>query len=144
MPGGGDRDTWFFRSASVDGGETWSKPEPTDLPGTGATGGLGATLADGSLLIGCRVPYSRTYYDLPEKDLYGLNLARSFDNGRTWKPQFIVQRDPEGNAFSTHHCAMNGQFRWVSEDRLEYLFGFFGHGYEPKLQRMLRLKLRIG
>ena len=143
VPGGGTADTWFFRSESGDEGETWSAPEPTDLPGTGATIGMGLVLPDGSLLIGCRLPYSRTYYDLPEKELFGLNLARSFDQGRTWKPEHLVQRDHEGNAFTTHHCAMNGRFIQTDERDFEYLFGFFGHGYEPKLQRMLRLKLRI-
>jgi len=142
VPGGGVLDTWFFRSESRDDGETWTKPEPTNLPGTGATIGQGLTLPDGSLLIGCRLPYSREYYDLPEKDLYGLNLARSFDDGKTWTPQFI-QRDPEGNGFTTHHCAMNGFFRKVAENRYEYIFGFFGHAYEPKLQRILRLTLKI-
>ncbi|MHB0935147.1 MAG: sialidase family protein [Armatimonadota bacterium] len=142
VPGGGGEDTWFFRAESRDEGETWTKPEPTNLPGTGATIGQGLTLPDGSLLIGCRIPYSREYYDLPEQDLYGLNLARSFDNGKTWTPQFI-QRDPEGNGFTTHHCAMNGFFRKIAEDRYEYIFGFFGHAYEPKLQRMLRLTLKV-
>lgn len=140
VPGGGIQDTWFFRSES----ETWTKPEPTNLPGTGATSGLGLVLPDGSLLIGCRIPYSRGYYDLPEKDLFGLNLARSLDNGRTWTPEAIIQRDPEGNAFNTHHCDMNGFFRRISETQYEYIIGFFGHAYEPKLQRMLRLKVRIG
>ncbi len=144
VPGGGNADTWFFRSESRDDGETWSKPEPTNLPGTGATIGRGLTLPDGSLLIGCRIPYSRTYYDLPEKDLYGLNLARSFDNGKTWTPEQIIQRDHEKNPFTTHHCAMNGLFRQLTGDQYEYIFGFFGHAYQPKLQRMLRLKLRVG
>jgi hypothetical protein len=143
VPGGGDRDTWFFRSESDDGGETWDRPEPTDLPGTGATISPGLTLPDGSLLLGCRIPYSRTYYDLPEKDLFGLNLARSFDNGKTWKTERFIQRDPEGNAFNTHHCAMNGFFRRISDNRYEYIFGFFGHAYKPKLQRILKLTLRI-
>lgn len=143
VPGGGNLDTWFFRSESRDEGETWSKPEPTNLPGTGATGGLGLTLPDGSLLIGCRIPYSRTYYDLPEPELYGLNLARSFDGGRSWTPEQIIQRDPEGNPFNTHHCAMNGFFVPVSDTEFDYIFGFFGHNYEPKLQRMLRLRLRV-
>jgi len=143
VPGGGDQDTWFFRSESRDEGETWSKLEATNLPGTGATIGLGLTLPDGSLLIGCRLPYSREYYDLPEQDLHGLNLARSFDHGKTWTPEAIIQRDPEGNGFTTHHCAMNGFFRKIAENKFEYIFGFFGHAYEPKLQRMLRLTLRI-
>lgn len=143
VPGGSNRDTWFFRSESRDEGETWSKPEPTNLPGTGATSGQGLTLPDGSLLIGCRVPYSRDYYDLPEKDLFGLNLARSFDNGKTWMPELIIQHDPQGNAFNNHYCAMNGFFRQISANQYEYIFGFFGHDYEPKLQRMLKIKLGI-
>jgi len=112
VPGGGNLDTWFFRSESRDEGETWTRPEPTNLPGTGATTGPGLTFPDGSLLIGCRIPYSREYYDLPEKELHGLNLARSFDNGKTWTPEHFIQRDPEGNGFTTHHCAMNGFFRY--------------------------------
>jgi hypothetical protein len=143
VPGGGEQDTFFFRSESNDDGETWTRPEPTNLPGTGATIGQGLTLPDGSLLIGCRIPYSRKYYDLPERELHGLNLARSFDDGRTWTPEHIIQRDPEGNPFTSHYCAMNGRFRKISEDRFEYIFGFFGSLYEPKLQRMLRLELGI-
>ena len=143
VPGGGNQDTWFFHSESRDEGETWTKPEPTNLPGTGATSGPGLALSDGSLLIGCRIPFSREYYRLPEKDLFGLNLARSFDNGKTWTPEHIIQRDHEGNAFNSHHCAMNGLFRRISENRYEYIFGFFGAAYEPKLQRVLKLTLRI-
>jgi hypothetical protein len=191
VPGGGNADTWFFRSESSDDGETWTTPEPTDLPGTGATNAPGLTLPDGSLLIGSRIPYSRTYYDLPEKDLFGLNLARSFDRGRTWVPECFIQRDHEGHAFNRHHCAMNGRFYQTGineqngeripcsaaarpttprsvlrglasalqqiklltvEDTLQlaagslqydYIFGFFGHACEPKLQRVLKLRLRI-
>ena len=143
VPGGGDQDTWFFRSESHDDGDTWTTPEPTNLPGTGATTSQGLTLPDGSLLIGCRIPYSREYYDLPEKDLYGLNLARSYDNGRTWTPEFILQRDPEGHPFNNHYCAMNGTFIEVNEDTWDYFFGFFGHDYDPKLQRMLKVRLKI-
>jgi hypothetical protein len=29
-------------------------------------------------------------------------------------------------------------------DYCEYIFGFFGHAYQPKLQRMLRVRLKIG
>jgi hypothetical protein len=143
VPGGGNRDTWFFRAESRDEGETWSKPELTNLPGTGATIGPGLTLPDGSLLIGCRIPYSREFYDLPEKDLYGLNLARSFDDGKTWQPEFIVQRDHEGNPFNNHYCAMNGKFLQLSENEYLYVFGFFGHDFEPKLQRILAVRLRF-
>lgn len=143
VPGGGNKDTWFFHAESDDDGETWSKPVPTNLPGTGATVGQGLTLPDGSLLIGCRVPYSREYYDLPDKELYGLNLARSFDGGRTWTPEKIIQHDPDGHGMNTHHCACNGIFRKLADNEYEYIFGFFGHAYEPKLQRVLSVKLVI-
>jgi len=143
VPGGGNDDTWFFRCESCDDGETWSQPEPTNLPGTGATTGEGLVLRDGSLLIGCRIPYSRQYYDLAEKDLYGLNLARSFDDGKTWTPEFIIQRDHEGNPFNNHYCAMNGRFRRLGEDEYLYQFGFFGRDFDPKLQRLLAIRLRI-
>lgn len=105
--------------------------------------GPGLTLPDDSLLIGCRIPYSRAYYDLPEKDLYGLNLARSFDDGKTWQPEFIIQRDHEGNPFNNHYCAMNGKFMKLGENEYLYIFGFFGHDYEPKLQRILAVRLRV-
>lgn len=141
VPGGGNKDTWFFRSESADEGETWSTPEPTNLPGTGGAWGQGLTLPDGSLLFPCRIPYSREYFELPDKEHYGLNIARSFDNGWTWIPEKIIQRDPDGNPFNTHHCAMNGTFRRLSDNEYDYLFGFFGHGYSPKLQRMLKVKV---
>lgn len=143
VPGGGNKDTWFFHSESEDEGESWSKPIPTNLPGTGATGGQGLTLPDGSLLIGCRVPFSRDYYPLTDSKLYGLNFARSHDNGRTWSSEKIIQHDPDGNGMNSHHCAMNGIFRKLSDTEFEYIFGFFGYAYDPKLQRMLKLKLTI-
>jgi len=80
------QDTWFFRSVSDDDGETWTKPEPTNVAGTGAAG-VGWVLPDGSLLHACRVPYSRTLYELPEPELFGLHLARSFDEGRSWETE---------------------------------------------------------
>jgi len=135
-------DTWFFRSESLDDGETWSKPEITNLPGTGGTCGRGLVLPDGSYVIGVRLPYSRGYYDLPEKELFGLNLARSFDRGRTWTPQFIVQHDPEGIPMSTHYSVMNGLFLSNPDGSCDYVFGFF----EPNdsgIQRILRLRLGI-
>jgi len=140
---GSDADTWFFRSESRDDGETWTTPEPTNLPGTGATVGQGLTLPDGSLLIGCRIPYSREYYELEEPDLYGLHLARSFDEGRTWQTERIIQRDHEGNPFNNHYCAMNGRFHRIADDEYLYQFGFFGHDFTPKLQRLLGITLKI-
>lgn len=143
VPGGGDLDTWFFRSESSDDGESWSPATITDLPGTGATNGQGLTLPDGSLLIGCRTPYSRTYYELPDPELHGLHLARSFDVGHTWHTEFIVQRDHESIPFNNHYCAMNGKFHQVSETEYIYVFGFFGHDFEPKFQRLLGARIKI-
>lgn len=143
VPGGGTRDTWFFRSESKDEGETWSPYEATNLPGTGATFGQGLTLPDGSLLIGCRTPYSREYYNLPDKSLHGLHMARSFDGGRTWQTEFFIQHDHEGNPFNNHYCAMNGRFLQVAPDEYLYVFGFFGHDFTPKLQRLLAARLKI-
>jgi hypothetical protein len=117
-------DTWFYRSVSPDDGETWTKPQPTNLPGTGATG-LGLTLPDGSLLQACRIPFSRTLYPLPEPDLFGLHIARSFDEGETWETAGLWQRDPEGNAFTNYYNAMNGQFVELGDHRWLYTFGQF-------------------
>ena len=136
-----ERDTWFFRSVSDDEGETWSTPEPTDVAGTGAAG-VGLVLPDGSLVHACRVPYSRTLYALPEPERFGLHLARSFDEGRTWTPERFVQRDPEGRPFTNHYNAMNGQFVRVDERRWLYVFGQFA--VAEKIYRILALQLEIG
>jgi hypothetical protein len=134
------RDTWFFRSVSDDDGQTWSSPEPTNVAGTGAAG-VGWVLPDGSLLHACRVPYSRTLYELPEPDLFGLHLARSFDDGATWKTEAFVQRDPEGRAFDNHYNAMNGQFVPMDDDRLLYVFGQFD--VAGQVYRILALELEL-
>jgi hypothetical protein len=117
-------DTWFFRSESTDGGQTWSKYELTNVAGTGAAA-VGLTLPDGSLLFACRVPYSRDLYKLEEPDLYGLHFARSFDEGKTWQSEKILQRDPAGNPFTSHYNAMNGQFIKLSGNEWLYQFGQF-------------------
>lgn len=134
------RDTWFFRSVSADQGETWSRPVPTNVAGTGAAG-VGWVLPDGSLLHACRVPYSRTLYALPEPDLFGLHLARSFDEGVTWQTELFVQRDPEGRPFTNHYNAMNGQFVPLDDHRLLYVFGQFG--VAEKIYRILAVQLRL-
>lgn len=118
------KDTWFFRSVSEDDGEIWSKPEPTNIAGTGAAL-VGLTLPDGSLLHACRVTYSRTLYKLPEPDLFGLHLARSFDDGKTWETAKFLQHDPDGHPFTNHYNAMNGQFVQLSEREWLYTFGQF-------------------
>ena len=135
------RDTWFFRSASDDDGETWPTPVPTNVAGTGAAG-VGWVLPDGSLLHACRVPYSRTLYELPEPELLGLHLARSFDEGRAWQTELFVQRDPEDRPFTNHYNAMNGQFIPLDEGNLLYVFGQFDVAEE--IYRILALELKVG
>lgn len=135
------RDTWFFRSVSDDDGETWTTPEPTNVAGTGGAG-VGWVLPDGSLLHACRVPYSRTLYELPEPELSGLHLARSFDEGVTWQTELFVQRDPENRPFTNHYNAMNGQFVPLDEANLLYVFGQFDVAGE--IYRILALQLKVG
>jgi hypothetical protein len=38
---------------------------------------------------------------------------------------------------------MNGRFRQLAPDEYLYQFGFFGHDFQPKLQRLLAVRLRI-
>lgn len=137
---GSARDTWFFHSESRDRGETWSAPQATNLAGTGASAN-GITLPDGSLLMACRVPYSRTLYSLPEKDLFGLHMARSFDGGKSWKTELLRQRDPQGKPFDNHYNAMNGQFVQTGEREWVYVFGQFS--VKTNVHRMLMLRLRV-
>jgi hypothetical protein len=134
------KDTWFFRSLSRDRGEAWSQPEPTNLAGTGAPP-AGLTLPDGSLLMAARVPYSRTLYRLNEAELFGLHFARSFDGGKTWRTEKILQRDPQGNPFDNYYNAMNGQFVPVGRREWMYVFGQFS--VQHNLHRMLTVRLRI-
>lgn len=118
------RDTWFFRSVSMDGGESWSEPEITNIAGTGASSN-GVTLPDGSLLHACRIPYSRDLYNLREKNLYGLHIARSFDQGKTWETAWMTQKDPEGTPFDNYYNAMNGRFIQTGPSEWYYVFGQF-------------------
>lgn len=57
---------------SDDGGESWQRSNPIDLPKRGAIEGSVAQLDDGSLLMSLRT------------QLGGLHLARSSDEGKTW------------------------------------------------------------
>jgi hypothetical protein len=134
------KDTWFFRSESTDNGETWSQYELTNIAGTGAAG-VGLTLPDGSLLHACRVPYSRNLYDLPEPDLYGLHFARSYDDGKTWETENIIQRDPEGNLFKNYYNAMNGQYLKINDKEWLYIFGQFDR--ENDIFRILSCKIIV-
>ena len=134
------QDTWFFRSESTDNGETWSKYEVTDIAGTGAAA-VGLTLPDGSLLLACRVPYSRKMFKLSEPELYGLHFARSFDEGKTWHSEQIIQRDPQGKPFTNYYNAMNGQFLKINDNEWLYVFGQFD--VDNKVYRILSCRLRV-
>lgn len=135
------RDTWYFRSESNDRGETWSKPESTDLAGTGAPS-AGITLPDGSLLTASRIPYSRSLYKLADPNAFGLHLARSFDRGKTWRTEHILEKGPDGKLFDNHYNAMNGQFLRVSAKEWLYVFGEFRH--KENVHRTLAVRLAFG
>lgn len=134
------RDTWYLRSESTDRGESWSAYERTDLAGTGAPA-VGLTLPDGSLLEASRVCYSRTLYPLPDSELFGLHFARSFDEGKTWHTEQILQHDSEGNPFSNHYNVMNGQFLKVGDQEWLYIFGQFDT--KNKVYRILSCCLKF-
>ncbi len=134
------KDTWFLRSESKDRGETWSEYELTDIAGTGAAA-IGLTLPDGSLLHACRVPYSRNMCELPEPDLYGLRFVRSYDDGRTWHSEHIIQRDPQGKPFTNYYNAMNGQFLNIGDNEWLYIFGQFDKKNE--VFRILSCRLKF-
>jgi hypothetical protein len=130
----------FFRSISADGGETWSKPEMTNLPGTGAAV-AGIVLADGSMLLPLRVPPrdQARWVRAEQPDLFGLHLARSFDAGKTWQTEAILQHDPGGRPFDGYYNVMNGQFISLGDQRWMYVFGHFEH--ERDRHRVLSLEI---
>ena len=132
------KDTWFFRSESTDEGESWSEYKLTNLAGTGATS-IGLTLPDGSLLQACRIPYSRKMYQLKEPDLYGLHFTRSFDEGKTWKTEQLLQRAPGGKPFTNYYNAMNGQFLKLNDKEWLYIFGQFDS--KEKVFRIVSCKI---
>jgi len=134
------KDTWYFRSESRDRGETWSKPEPTDLAGTGAPPS-GITLPDGSIVIASRIPYSRDLYTLADRSAYGLHFARSRDGGRTWSTEWIRQSDPDGRPFDNYYNAMNGQFLRTGTGEWQYLFPQFS--VKTKVHRVLAVTLKL-
>lgn len=136
-------ETYFFRSSSRDRGESWSRPEPTNLPGTGAAL-TGLTLPDGSLLQAARIPYprARAGFQIAHTDLHGLHLARSFDGGRRWQTEAALQHDPAGRPFDYYYNAMNGQFVPLGPDRWLYAFGHFDYLHKRHLMLGLTLTCR--
>ena len=123
---GRPRETYFSRSISRDAGETWSTPEIANIAGTGATG-VGLVLPDGSLLLAARIPHhvETTWIRPANPKLYGLHLARSFDLGKTWETEKLLQHDPEQTEFDNYYNTMNGQFIRLSSNRWIYAFGQF-------------------
>ncbi|MEO7650656.1 MAG: sialidase family protein, partial [Bryobacteraceae bacterium] len=134
------KDTWFFRSVSRDNGESWSKPELTDLPGTGApTSGL--TLPDGSLLMAARIPWSRTLGVPIDHGSFGLQFARSYDGGKTWRTEHVIQKDPQGRNFDNYYNTMNGEFIQTGPREWRYIFGQFD--VKHSVHRILSLQVKV-
>ena len=134
------KDTRYFRSESRDRGETWSKPEPTELAGTGAPPS-GITLPDGSIVIASRIPYSRDLYALADRSAYGLHIARSRDGGRTWSTEWVQQSDPDGRPFDNYYNVMNGQFLRTGPGVWQYIFPQFS--VKKKVYRVLTVTLKL-
>ena len=134
------RETYFSRSISQDGGESWSSPELTNLAGTGASG-TGVVLPDGSLLFAGRIPHHAelTWIRPAPPYPYGLHLTRSFDLGKTWHTERLVQQAPDGGSFDNYYNAMNGQF--VELRKNQWLYGFGQFDVKRKLHRMLAFTL---
>lgn len=111
---------YFLRSVSTDAGETWSHPEVTNLPGTGAPSD-GLVLPDGSLILPARVP--TTWSRHQDHNLCGLNIARSWDEGRTWESELVFTRAPGGEIFDNYYNIMNGTFVHLGDSEAMYVFG---------------------
>ena len=124
IPGSNPRssDCLFFRAASRDRGETWSAPEATDLPGTGAPAG-GLALPDGSLVLPARLPSHWSRHR--GHSFCGMHMARSFDQGRTWSTDLLFDRTPDGEPFDNYYNAMNGTFIPLGDAEATYVFGHF-------------------
>lgn len=76
----------LFRTESTDGGETWSSPEPTDLPNPNARVALLQT-STGRLVLA---------WNPTAEDRSVLQVSSSTDGGRTWPDEFIVERQSDG------------------------------------------------
>jgi hypothetical protein len=132
-------EAWYSRAYSDDRGETWSKPELTNLAGTGGSQN-GMVLGDGSMVMASRIPCFWTQNE--EHWLAGLHLSRSFDEGKTWTTQHLVTRTPAGKPFKRYYDVMNGKFVKLAPDRWLYVFGNFNH--TEKLDPTFVLELEEG
>ena len=52
-------------------------------------------------------------------------MARSFDQGRTWFPDLLFDRTPDGEPFDNYYNAMNGTFVRLGATEATYVFGHF-------------------
>lgn len=83
-----------YRSLSEDGGNSWSKPEPTDVTSPESIAAL-CLLASGALLL-VRNPVS-TSNNWPR---YPLVASLSDDNGKTWSRDVVIQDESGRNQLS--------------------------------------------
>jgi hypothetical protein len=78
---------------------------------------------------------------LPNNELFGLHIARSYDNGETWHTELFKQQDPEGNPFDNYYNTMNGQFIKINNNAWYYIFWQFD--LKRKIHRILKIKITI-
>jgi len=71
----------ILRAYTSDGGQTWSKPEKLSFPNPDSSV-IGLRLHDTTLLL---------VFNNSEDDRSNLSLARSFDDGRTWKVVHVFE-----------------------------------------------------
>ncbi len=77
----------IFLSRTDDGGLSWTKPMPTDLPNPDA-GISGLRLSDGNLLVA---------YNDSTIDRSNLSLALSHDGGLSWKRIAVLEKEPNAS-----------------------------------------------
>ena len=74
-----------------------------------------------------------------DHNLFGLQFARSSDEGKTWRTAHVVQKDPEGRSFDNYYNTMNGQFVQTGLREWVYLFGQFD--VKHNVHRVLSLQV---